>query len=174
MSEVFQQRKIGSSSSRSASRSSISRIPASRITGSRIASPVNRFVSTRTGARIIRPTGHVWSRTRASFLPVSSRYMYRSGTSRTRFTTPSTGSTTYYYCSSSAGATANEIQCTNKDGDSKCCEDPATQQPYCCGGDIDDDLDDDTNQAVQKWAKVFYTLAALAFFLHIVKKRFHL
>lgn len=173
MSNGFQKRKSASRSSRSSS-SRISRPSITRSIISRISSPSSRSVGARPVTRIIRPPGHIWSRSRASFLPTSSRYVYHTRSSRNRFTTPATSTLTYYYCTSNSSSVANEIQCNNKDGDSQCCEDAATQQPFCCGGDIDDDLDDDTNQAAQKWAQVFYTLAALAFFMHVVKKRFHL
>ncbi|CAF3956585.1 unnamed protein product [Rotaria sp. Silwood1] len=164
-----------SSSSRissSSSRSSSSRSNSIRTSGSRTSSIGTRFRSIRTGATISRPTGWLWSRTRHIFLPVSRYYYYRSRPSNNRYTTPATGNETYYYCTSNTSA-AIEIQCSSINGDGQCCEDETISQVFCCGGKIDDDLVDDFNQATQIIARIFYTLTAIALFMHIFMRRFY-
>jgi hypothetical protein len=140
--------------------------------GSRSSSSGTRFVNTRTGATISRPSGWQWSRSRLTFLPLASRFLHRSRSSSSRFTTPSTSSVTYYYCTSSADSSA-EIQCSSVNGDSQCCEDETNQQPFCCGGQISGDFIEDTNRAVQILAQIFYTLAAMALCIHLFMRRFY-
>lgn len=161
------------SSSRSSSSSRIStggsRTSGSRTSGSRISIP-SRFRNSRTGTVISRPTGWLWSRTRHVFLPVSRRYYYRSTPIYSRTTRPPPTSITYYYCTSNT-SNPNEIQCSTVNDDTQCCEDETNQQIYCCGGKIDDDLKEDFNQATQIIARIFFTLSAMALFMHIFMNR---
>lgn len=159
----------GSRASSSGSRSSSSRTSGSRTSGSRT-SGITTYRSSRTGARITRPVGHLWSRSRHTFLPISTRFAHRSRTSNTRYTTPATGSITYYYCTSSTNSTA-EIQCSSETGDNQCCEDETSHEPYCCGGNISDDLSEEFNQAARQLAKIFYTLMAVVLVLHVLRRR---
>ena len=140
--------------------------------GSRPTSPGIRYRIRSTGANIIRPPGSLWSRTRNSFLPISRRYFHRTRSSTNRYTTPSTGPTTYYYCSTN-DTVPDEIQCSSIDDNTKCCEDEKTQEVSCCSETIGDDLDDDYNRATKLLAKTFYTLAAMALLLHILRRRFY-
>ncbi len=52
-----------------------------------------------------------------------------------------------------------EIQCSNSTGDTQCCEEETTHEPFCCGGEISKDLIDDFNQATKILSQIFYTLA---------------
>ena len=119
-------------------------------------------------------TGSIWRRTRHTFLAPSRTYYYRSYpfNHRYRYTTPITPSGNYYYCTSSSDIT-NEIQCNTANGDSQCCEDETTRTVYCCGGNVDDTLEDDTNQTTQMLSRIFFTLATIALFMHLLMKRFH-
>ena len=135
----------------------------SRSSGSR---SFSTFRSTRTGSSISRPTGWQWSRSRFIFLPIATRYGYRSRSSSNRYTTSATNALTYYYCTSNDNASV-EIQCSSANNDSQCCEDGTTQEVFCCGGDIPDDLQEELNRATQLVARIFYTLSALAFCMHI-------
>ena len=60
-----------------------------------------------------------------------------------------------------------EIQCYAGDRVTDCCEDETTQQPYCCGGEIPDDIKEIANRAAQAVARIFYALSALAFCVHV-------
>ncbi len=162
------------SRSGSSSRSRSSRSGGSSRTGSgsRPPSPGIRYRSRSTGATIIRPAGSLWSRTRNAFLPVSRRYYYRTRSSTNRYTTPATSSITYYYCSTNSSV-PEEIQCSSIDGDTQCCEDETTQEVFCCGGKISDDLVDDYNRATKLLAQIFYTLSTLALLMHIFRRRFY-
>jgi hypothetical protein len=162
MTRIHQPRKSRSRSRSRGGRSRISRSSISRPSGSRI----TRYPSTRTGATISRQVGWLWSRSRHIFLPLSTRYYYRSHSSYNRYTTPATGSEIYYYCTSNSSM---EIQCSSKNGDGQCCEDEKLYQAYCCGGKIEDDFVEDFNQATQ----IFCTLSALALFTHIFIRRFY-
>ncbi len=145
-------------------------IRSSRISsGIRTSSSLSRYSSTRTGATFSRPNGWQWSRSAFIFLPLATRFGHRSRSSSNRFTT--TSSVTYYYCTSDIDPSV-EIQCSSTNGDSQCCEDEKTQQPFCCGGDIPDDLVRDANRATQTIARIFYTLAALALCMHLFMRRF--
>jgi len=133
---------------------------------------VTQYRNTRTGTTINRPTGSQWSRSSLLFLPLAIRFALRSRSSSSRFTTPSTGSTTYYYCTS-LNDPSTEIQCSSVDGDNQCCEDQTTQQAFCCGGNIPDYILQDMNRATQTIARFFYTLAALALCMHLFMRRFY-
>lgn len=139
--------------------------------GSRTPS-VTRYRNTRSGGTISRPNGWQWSRTRFVFLPISTRYMYRSGSSSNRYTTPSSSELTYYYCTSNSDTT-NEIQCDSTYDDDQCCEDTQSGQVYCCGGDLPDDVLEDMNRATRSLSQVFCTLAVLALFMHLFMRRFY-
>ena len=178
MKETYHLRKVGSgSTSRGGSRTSFrgsrtSGIRSSRIrSGIRTSSFVTRYHNVRTGAVISRPIGWLWSRVRHNFLPVSRRYHYRSRPLYRRYTTPATSSQTYYYCTSDSNASL-EIQCTTVHGDAKCCEDEKDKQVFCCGGKVDPDFVADFNQGTQMLARIFYTLSAMALFMHLFKRRF--
>ncbi len=140
--------------------------------GSHSSSSIVRFHNIRTGARIIRPTGWQWTRAQSAFLPISTRFHHRSYPFYNRYTTPATSSVTYYYCTST-GNRPVEIQCNTIDGDTKCCENEATQQVFCCGGKISDDFIEDANRAVQIFARVFYTLTAVTLCIHVFMRRFY-
>ncbi len=176
MTHIFQPRKSrggsGARSSRGGSSSFRSGGSRSSRSGSRSSSSIIRFHNTRTGQRISRPTGWQWSRTRSTFLPLSTRFFSRSRSSSNRFTTPATSSVIYYYCTSNSNASV-EIQCSSIDGDTQCCEEETTQQVFCCGGKISEDFIQDANRAAQILAKIFYTLAAIALCIHIFMRRFH-
>jgi hypothetical protein len=158
----------GSRRSSSGSRGSIIRTGG----GSRPISPGIRYRIRSTGANIIRQAGSLWSRTRNAFLPISHRYFYRTRSSTNRYTTPSTGSITYYYCSTN-DTVPQEIQCSSIYDDTQCCEDETTHDVFCCGAKIGDDLDDDYNRATKLLAQIFYTLSAMALLLHIFRRRFY-
>ena len=140
--------------------------------GTRTITIGTRYRNSRTGVNIIRPPGSLWSRTRYTFLPVSRLYFYRSRSSTNRYTTPATGTITYYYCSTN-GTTSDEIQCSSIYGDTQCCEDETTHAAFCCGGQISEDLIDDFNHATKILARIFYTLSAMALFTHILMRRFY-
>jgi hypothetical protein len=133
---------------------------------------VTRYRNTRTGTTINRPTGSQWSRSSLIFLPLAIRFALRSRSSSSRFTTPSTGSTNYYYCTSLVDP-STEIQCSSIDGDNQCCEDVNTQQAFCCGGNIPDYILQDMNRATQTIARIFSTLAVLALCTHLFMRRFY-
>jgi hypothetical protein len=142
-------------------------------TGSGTRTPsIARYRNTRTGATISRPTGWQWSRSALIFLPLARRYSHRSRSSSNRYTTPDTSSVTYYYCTSTTDASM-EIQCSSVNGDMQCCEDENTQNPFCCGGDIPDDILQDMNRATQTIARLFYTLAAMSLCVHLFIRRFY-
>lgn len=140
--------------------------------GGRPSSSGIRYQNTHTGQTISRPNGWQWSRTGLIFLPLATRYFYRSRSSSGRYTTPATSSMTYYYCTSDTDSSA-EIQCSSADGDNKCCEDEETHEAFCCGGDVPDYLLQDMNRATQTIARIFYTLAALALCMHLFMRRFY-
>ncbi len=135
-------------------------------------SSITRFVNTRTGATISRPSGWQWSRSRLIFLPIATRFFHRSSSSSNRFTTPATSSVTYYYCTSGDDPSV-EIQCSSIDRDTQCCEDETTHEAFCCGGDVPDYILQDMNRATQTIARIFYTLAALALCMHLFMRRFY-
>ncbi|CAF2816937.1 unnamed protein product [Rotaria sp. Silwood2] len=141
-------------------------------TGIRTSPSITRYSNTRTGATIFRPNGWIWSRSRLMFLPLATRYLYRSRSSSNRYTTPATSSQTYYYCTANNDASV-EIQCSSVSGDSQCCEDQEGKQPFCCGGDIPEDYVEDMNRATKRIAQVFYTLTALALCMHLLVRRFY-
>ena len=150
-----------------------SRIPSGGGGGGGSRSPSGtRYRFTRTGGTVPRPTGWQWSRTRLIFLPISTRYFLRPGSSSNRYTTPPSSSLTYYYCTSSTDSN-NEIQCDSTYDDDQCCEDTETGQVYCCGGELPDDLLEDMNRATRSLTRVFYTLAILALFMHLFMRRFY-
>ena len=147
-----------------------SRRSGSRTGGSRSPSVTN-YRNTRTGASISRPNGWLWSRARVAFLPLAIRYGHRSRSSSNRYTTPSASSLTYYYCTSNTNSSV-EIQCSSANGDSQCCEDTSSGRAFCCGGDIPSYITQDMSKATRAIAKLFYTLAALAFCVHLFMRRF--
>ncbi len=170
---LFGSRSGSSSRSRGSRRGSSRSGGSSRTSGgSRPSSAGTRYHSTRTGANIIRPAGSLWSRTRNAFLPVSHRYYYRTRSSTNRYTTPATGSITYYYCSTNSSV-PEEIQCSSIDGDTQCCEDETTHEVFCCGGKISDDLVDDYNQATKLLGRIFYTISIVALLAHIFRRRYY-
>ncbi len=150
--------RFSSGGSRSVSRSSVSSIA--------------RFRNTRTGATINHRNGWQWSRSRLMFLPISTRYVHRSHSSSSRFTTPATNSSTHYYCTSTNDS-STEIQCTSIDGDSQCCEDETTHQAFCCGGKVSEDFFRDVNRAVKIFTQMFYTLATITLSIHVFMRRFY-
>jgi hypothetical protein len=131
---------------------------------------VARYRFTRTGGSIPRPAGWLWSRTRLVFLPLARRHSQRSRSSSNQYTTPSGNTNTYYYCTSDVNPSV-EIQCSGATGDAQCCEDETTQEAYCCGGEIPDDVVQDMNRATQLLARIFYVLAAIALSLHFLMRR---
>ncbi|CAF1397534.1 unnamed protein product [Adineta steineri] len=137
---------------------------------SRTSSFVSRYRNIRTGAIVSRPTGWLWSRTRHVFLPISRSYYYRS--SSNRYTTPTTNSQSYYYCTSNS-SNSIEIQCNTINNDSQCCEDETAHQVFCCGGEIDADYIADLSQATKRLSQLFYTLSAIALFMHLFMKRLY-
>ncbi|CAM4862852.1 unnamed protein product [Rotaria socialis] len=141
----------------------------SRISGSRSPSSISRFRNTRTGTSISRPNGWLWSRSRLVFLPLATLYFHRSRSASNRYTTPPSTPLTYYYCTSNDGSV--EIQCSSMYGDTLCCEDQTSQQPFCCGGDIPDDFVEDPNGATRRLAKIFYTLTAITLCIHLFLRR---
>jgi hypothetical protein len=106
------------------------------------------------------------------FLPISTRYVHRSHSSSSRFTTPATNSSTHYYCTSTNDS-STEIQCTSIDGDSQCCEDETTHQAFCCGGKVSEDFFRDVNRAVKIFTQMFYTLATITLSIHVFMRRFY-
>lgn len=148
------------------------RISGGSRSGSRVSPSITRFRNTRTGLSIPRPNGWQWSRSRLTFLPLATRFYHRSSSSSNRFTTPSTSSVTYYYCTSSTD-TSVEIQCSSTTGDSQCCEDETSHQPFCCGGEISEDFMEDANRAVHILARIFYTLAAMILCVHLFMRCFY-
>ncbi|CAF4169176.1 unnamed protein product [Rotaria magnacalcarata] len=118
---------------------------------------------------ISRPNGWLWSRSRLVFLPLATLYFHRSRSASNRYTTPPSTSLTYYYCTSNDGSV--EIQCSSMYGDTLCCEDQTSQQPFCCGGDIPDDFVEDPNRATRRLAKIFYTLTAITLCIHLFLRR---
>lgn len=67
-----------------------------------------------------------------------------------------------------------EIQCSTLNGDGQCCEDETTKQPFCCGGKVDDDIVEDSNQATTHIiARIFFTLSAITLVMHLVTRRFY-
>ncbi|CAF1198649.1 unnamed protein product [Adineta ricciae] len=172
MQRIHQLRRSGSrGSSRTSSRSSRSSSSSSSSTR-RISTGATRFRNTRTGTVISRPSGWLWSRSRHVFLPVSRLYRYRSrSSSPNRYTTSATTSSEYYYCTLDANSSA-EIQCLTTTGDNQCCEVETIREVYCCGGDIDSDYDAD-NQGRRLLTRIFYTISAIAFVMHIFMRRFN-
>ena len=140
--------------------------------GNRVSPSTTRFRNTRTGVSISRPNGWQWSRSRSTFLPLATRFYHRSSSSSNRFTTPSTSFVTYYYCTSSTDPSV-EIQCSSTTGDSQCCEDGTSQQPFCCGGEVSEDFIEEANRAVQILARIFYTLAAMTLCVHLFVRYFY-
>ena len=144
--------------------------------GSRISSGASRvssssrYRSTRTGTTYNRPSGWQWSRSSLIFLPLAIRFAHRSRSSSSRYTTPTPGSTDYYYCTSIDNPSI-EIQCSSNNNDAECCEEIASQQAFCCGGTIPDDILQDMNRAAQNMARVFYTIAGLALGMHFLVRR---
>ena len=135
-------------------------------------SPSTRYSNTRTGVRIARPPNSQWVRTLGFFLPISRRFMHRSRSSSNRYTTSSTDSNSYYYCTS-ADNPNNEIQCYSYNGDDQCCENTDTNQPFCCSSSIPNDTVPDPNRAVKLLAQFFYTLAAITFGIHLFMRRLY-
>ncbi len=144
-------------------------------TNGRISSLATRFRSTRTGASITRPSGWLWSRSRHAFLPISRHYFHRSHSSHhhQHTTRPTESALYYYYCTWHNKNFTREIECSTTNGEGHCCEDEKTQQGYCCGGLIDDDLVEEYSQATQVFAQIFYTLSAVALVMHIFMRRFY-
>jgi hypothetical protein len=142
--------------------------------GSGIRVPTSsRYRNTRTGGGSIdRPNGWQWSRTQLIFLPLATRYFYRSRSSSSQYTTPPDSSLTYYYCTPDNSQSV-EIECNSATGDTQCCEEQTSKQAYCCGGDIPDYIIQDMNRAAQTVARVFYTLAAVALCMHLLNRRFN-
>lgn len=128
------------------------------------------YRNTRTGATIQRPPGSQWTRSALIFLPIARSYSRRSQSSSNRFTTPSSGAESYYYCTSNTDPNV-EIQCSSADNDNECCEQPGTGQPFCCGGDIPDDYVPDPNRALKMFTRILYTLAALALCFYFYRRR---
>ncbi|CAM2701797.1 unnamed protein product [Rotaria socialis] len=131
---------------------------------------VIRYRNTRTGTSISRPNGWLWSRSRLVFLPLATLYFHRSRSASNRYTTPPSTPLTYYYCTSNDGSV--EIQCSSMYGDTLCCEDQTSQQPFCCGGDIPDAFVEDPNGATRRLAKIFYTLTAITLCVHLLRRHF--
>ncbi|CAF1924123.1 unnamed protein product [Rotaria magnacalcarata] len=131
---------------------------------------VIRYRNTRTGTSISRPNGWLWSRSRLVFLPLATLYFHRSRSASNRYTTQPSTSLTYYYCTSNDGSV--EIQCSSMYGDTLCCEDQTSQQPFCCGGDIPDDFVEDPNGATRRLTKIFYTLTAITLCMHLLRRHF--
>ena len=146
--------------------------PGSIGSGIRTSPSVIGYRNTRTGAAISRPNGWLWSRSALIFLPLASPFSHRSRSSSNRFTTPATGSLTYYYCTSITDASL-EIQCSSTNGESQCCEDEETLELFCCGGNIPVDIVQDLNKAVQTMTRLFQTLTALALCMHLFMRRFY-
>ncbi|UJR21508.1 hypothetical protein I4U23_024594 [Adineta vaga] len=144
----------------------------SRSSSRRSSSIATRYRNTRTGAVISRPSGWLWSRTRHVFLPVSRFYHYRSRSSSNRYTTPATSSGSYYYCTMDT-SNSTEIQCYTTTGDNQCCEEETNRQVYCCGGDIDSEFSEDSNQGRKLLTQIFYTLSAIALMVHLFMRRFN-
>ena len=142
----------------------------SRVSASSSSSSSTNYYNTRTGVRYNRPTGWLWSRNRLVFLAVASRFTIRHYSSRSHFTTPSSSSVTYYYCTSNDNSSA-EIQCSSENGDTQCCEE-TNNEAFCCGGSIPNDIEQDMSRATQKVSRIFYTIAALALFMHLFMRRF--
>ncbi|CAF4126089.1 unnamed protein product [Adineta steineri] len=141
-------------------------------TSSRTSSFASRYRNIRTGAIISRPSGWLWSRTRHVFLPISRSYYYRSHSSSNQYTTPTTNSQSYYYCTSNS-SNSIEIQCDTINNDSQCCEDETAHQVFCCGGEIDADYIADLSKATKRLSQLFYTLSAIALFMHLFMKRLY-
>ncbi|CAF1177641.1 unnamed protein product [Adineta ricciae] len=159
-----------SSGSRSSSGSRTSGSSGSRVSASSSSSSSVNYYNTRTGVRYNRPTGSLWSRSRLAFLVLASRYTSRRYSSSSRFTTPASGSVTYYYCTSIDNTSA-EIQCSSENGDTQCCEE-TDYEPFCCGGNVPDDIQQDMSRATQTVSRIFYTIAALALFMHLFMRHF--
>ena len=141
--------------------------------GSSIRIPTtSRYRNIRTGVSINRPNGWLWSRTQLVFLPLATRYFYRSRSSSSHYTTPPDSSLTYYYCTPDNSQSV-EIECNSATGDTQCCEEEKSKEAFCCGGDIPDYIVEDMNRAAQKIGRVFYTLAAVALCLHLLNRRFN-
>ncbi|CAF1452276.1 unnamed protein product [Adineta steineri] len=149
-----------------------SRTSSSSSSSSRTSSFASRYRNIRTGAIISRPSGWLWSRTRHVFLPISRSYYYRSHSSSNQYTTPTTNSQSYYYCTSNS-SNSIEIQCNTINNDSQCCEDETAHQVFCCGGEIDADYIADLSQATKRLSQLFYTLSAIALFMHLFMKRLY-
>ncbi|CAF1157954.1 unnamed protein product [Adineta ricciae] len=159
-----------SSGSRSSSGSRTSGSSGSRTSASSSSSSSANYYNTRTGVRYNRPTGWLWSRSRLTFLVVASRFTSRHYSSSSHFTTPSSSSVTYYYCTSIDNTSA-EIQCSSANGDTQCCEE-TNHEAFCCGGSIPNDIQEDMSRATQTVSRIFYTIAALALFMHLFMRRF--
>ncbi len=164
MTHIYRPRRARRSRSRYSSRSSYRGFRS----GSRSSSSIAQFHNIHTGARLIRPTGWQWTRAQSAFLPISRRFY----PSYHRYTTPATSLETYYYCTSTSNSTM-EIQCSTVDGDAQCCENEGTQEVFCCGGKISDDFIKDVNRAAQIFARVFYTLTAVALCIHVFIRHFY-